>query len=104
MRVKAINDLVQLSDSEFFSAIAEGLRLVMRNVARLRDGATVLGRSEHRHASRVLSAIAEEEASKFLILLDAVRCPRDYRLPEQLDRFSSHLAKGIYAKVCGMRP
>ena len=106
MRVRATKDLVQLSDPEFFAAIAEGLKLVVKNVSRLWDAAVDLGEKKNAHAARVLAVIAEEEAAKFLILIDAVRCQRQPagRLSRQLGRFNEHLSKGLYARGCGMCP
>src|SRR5262245_58429615 len=106
MRVKAIRDLAQLSDRDFFAAVAEGLPLIVTNAIRLFDGATVLSEAKHYHAARALTAIAEEEAAKALVLLDAVRCPRlpNERFSDQLARFNDHLAKGLYAKACMYRP
>jgi hypothetical protein len=42
----------------------------------------------------------EEEAAKFHILLDAVRCPRQpaHLFARQLGYFNQHLAKGLYAE------
>jgi subtilisin family serine protease len=42
---------------------------------------------------------AEEEAAKFHILLDAVRCPRQPAeiFSRQLSYFNAHIAKGLYA-------
>ena len=106
MRVRAIKDLMQLGEPAFFAAIAEGLELIVRNVSRLHDGALTLAKASQPHAARVLVTLAEEEAAKVLILLDAVRCPRlpADRLSRQLARFNDHLAKGLYARVCEMRP
>lgn len=106
MRPKASRDLIQLGDPEFFSTIAEGLELIVRNVTRLHDGAVILAKASQKHTSRVLAMQAEEEAAKFLILMDAVRCPRlpVDRLREQLRRFNDHLAKGLYAKACSWKP
>ncbi len=49
---------------------------------------------------------AREEASKFLILLDAVRCPRRpiERLSQHLRRYNEHLAKALYAEACRWSP
>jgi AbiV family abortive infection protein len=106
MRVRAIKDLTQLSDPDFFASIAEGVSLVVENVNRLQAGAAALAEARQTHPSRVLTTLAEEEAAKVLILVDAVRCPRQptERLARQLGRFNDHLAKGLYARVCGMRP
>lgn len=106
MRVRAIKDLTQLGDSDLFAAIAEGVSLVVKNVSRLQAGAVALGESKQMHPSRVLSTVAEEEVAKVLILMDAVRCPRvpGERLAAQLARFNDHLAKGLYASGCSLRP
>jgi AbiV family abortive infection protein len=106
MNVKSIKDLTQLADRDFFAEIAIGLQFVVKNASRLYEGTKPLGELKQYHAARVLAAIAEEEASKFLILIDAVRCPRQPcgRLATQLGRFNEHLAKGLYARACMMRP
>ena len=101
MRVRAIKDLSQLSDSAFFAEAAEGLGLVMANARRLYASAIILAEAKHYHGARVLQALSEEEASKYLILMDAVRCPRQpgERFAAQLARFNDHLAKGLYARA-----
>ena len=101
MRVRAIKDLTQLAEREFFAAIAEGLKLIVKNVSKLWDAAAILGEEKKEHPARVLAIIAEEEAAKALILIDTVRCPRlpADRFANQLGRFNNHLAKGLYAKA-----
>lgn len=100
MRVRAIKDLTQLAEPVFFSAIAEGLNLIGKNVTKLWNAAAILSKEEKGHPARVLAIIAEEEAAKALILIDTVRCPRlpADRFAKQLGRFNDHLAKGLYAK------
>ena len=106
MRARAIKDLSQLSDTAFFSEAAEGLEHIISNARRLYDSAVLLAEAKHGHSYRVLMSLSEEEASKFLILIDAVRCPRQPadRFSNQLARFNDHLAKGLYARSCYMRP
>lgn len=106
MRARAIKDLTQLGERDFCDSVATGLGLVIKNATRLSDGAAALHETGHHHAAHVLNTIAEEEAAKFLILVDAVRCPRTPadRLTEQLARFNDHMAKGLYARSCMMRP
>jgi AbiV family abortive infection protein len=106
MRPRATRDLAQLADSAFCAEVAEGLALVIANARRLYASAVVLARAKHFHGARVLQALSEEEAAKHLILLDAVRCPRQppARLSAQLARFNDHLAKGLYARACLLRP
>ena len=102
----AIKTLNGLGDPEFFSAVAEGLALVVKHGDHLWNAAKTLYDSGQHHAARILALIAEEEAAKYLILIDAIRCPR---LPQkrracQLGRFNNHLAKGLYAESTQMRP
>ncbi len=106
MRPRAIKDLAQLTDSMFHAEAAEGLGLVISNARRLYASATALAETKHFHGSRVLQALSEEEASKYLVLLDAVRCPRQppVRFTAQLARFNDHLAKGLYARAYWLRP
>jgi AbiV family abortive infection protein len=49
----------------------------------------------------ILESILKEEAAKFIILMDAIRCPRvpSDNFSKQLGRFNDHLAKGIYALI-----
>lgn len=105
MRSRAIIDLVNLSDKDFLVEISEGLTLVHANVRRLSESARDLDKPGHHSVARILLHMAEEEAAKYLILLDAVRCPRKpmERIREHLRRFYDHLAKGIYAESCHWR-
>lgn len=106
MRARAIRDLSQLSDADLFVSVAEGLSLIVTNARRLYNDAKNLADLKRFHGSMVLCTIAEEEASKFLILIDAIRCPRDpaHRFSSQLARFNDHLAKGLYCRAYCMRP
>jgi len=106
MRTKAIRDLAQLSAPDFFSEISVGLEHILNNAIRLEQGRNILAEHKHPHGHRVLLGIAEEEAAKFHILVDAVRCPLVPRkqFTQQLGRFCNHLAKGIYAEACCWRP
>ena len=47
---------------------------------------------------QILKFLVEEEAAKFHILLDAVRCPRQTNdmFARQLRYFTKHLARGLY--------
>ena len=105
MRARAIRDLSQLTGSAFFAEVAVGLGLTVQNARRLHASADVLAQAGRSHGARVLHALSEEEAAKYLILLDAVRCPRQppARFASQLARFNDHLAKGLYARACWMR-
>lgn len=106
MRRKAIADLVQLTDDHFFATVSEGLGYIAENAERLISDANRVQEAQGVQGVRILEAIAEEEASKYLVLLDAIRCPREpaARLVRQLKRFNDHLAKGVYVQCCSYRP
>ena len=106
MRSRAIRDLSQLSDSDFFVEAAEGLELVIANARRIYASAITLGETKHYHCAQVLQNLSEEEASKYLVLMDSVRCPRQpgKQFSIQLERFNNHLAKGLYAQAYWMKP
>jgi len=106
MRPKAIRDLVQLSDKDLFAQISIGYEQVLRNAFRITRDAEPLRKQKRPNGCRILSGMAEEEAAKCLILVDAVRCPRNPPeiLSQQLSRFNDHLAKGLYAEACYWKP
>lgn len=103
MREKAIVDLDQRRDSDLFGILAEGMRHIIEHAGRVERDAQALEQGEGARGARILRAVVEEEAAKYLILLDAARCPRgpDGRLAAHLRSFNDHLAKGIYAHACG---
>lgn len=106
MRSKAISDLANLSDNEFFEQISTGYKHVLENAIKISDDSSLLSKQERPNGCRILSGVAEEEAAKCLILIDAVRCPRKppETLTTHLRRFNDHLAKGLYAEACYWSP
>jgi AbiV family abortive infection protein len=105
MRPRAIADLTQLADPEFIDQISLGMRAVLENARVLVEDARLLWDAQRYRAADLLLRIAEEEAAKYHILLDAVRCPRaGSTLPRQLKRFNDHLAKGLYAEYVWIAP
>lgn len=108
MNPRAIKHLANLSDPEFFKEISTGLELVHQNSTGFAEEAELLAEQKRWTGCRALKMIAEEEAAKYLILLDAVRCPRQNNeqrklLSQHLGSFNDHLAKGIYPECCGMQ-
>ena len=60
-----------------------------------------LYRDKEFRASKIIREFAEEEAAKVLVLIDLVRCPRDWeQRTEVARRFYGHVAKRIYAMTC----
>ncbi len=106
MRSRAIRDLVQLPDAELFAEVSKGLAVIFENATRIAASVQILAKEKQYRGAKILEAISDEEAAKYLILLDAIRCPRkpERRLSDQLDKFNQHLAKGIYADACAWRP
>lgn len=105
MRARAIADLTQLSDPEFFVEVSTGMRAVLKNACGLLDDALVLRAAGRHRAEDLLLRIAEEEAAKYHILLDAIRTDRKGpTLARQLRRFNDHLAKGLYAEYVKIAP
>ena len=99
---RAIKDLCQLPDARLFEEVATGIGHVVKVVGRLDTATHNLSEAGNHHAARILGNLAEEEAAKVLILLDAVRCPRKRQTERSrvLGYFHDHLAKGLYAEVC----
>ena len=81
--------------------MATGIGHVVEVVGRLDAAAHTLSEAKHHHASRILGNLAEEEAAKALLLVDAVRCPRNKQKERSrtIGSFYFHVAKGIYAQV-----
>jgi len=100
VKPRAIKDLSQLNDAELFSEMSKGLRLCVGNSLRLWRDARRLRVSRRPQGFEILQLFVEEEAAKFHILLDAVRCPRQPadRFARQLGYFNHHLSKGLYAE------
>ncbi len=98
MRARAILDLSQLRDSDFFEEVSNGMRAVLANAQGLLDDSSILRCAGRFRAEDLLKRVAEEEAAKYFILLDAVRTDRQaLEFNSQLSRFNEHLAKGLYA-------
>lgn len=106
MRPRAIKDLTQLQDLELFREVARGMYLCLLNALRLWRDARRLLAANRPQGFNILQSFVEEEAAKFHILLDAVRCPREQPdlFSRQLGYFNQHLAKGLYADYYSSRP
>src|SRR6266511_1223259 len=105
MRARAARSLSTLSDAKLFQQLAMGMTLLAEHARTLERSVATLLEAKQIRGAAPLRALAEEEAAKFLILLDVARCPRKQGIrSKQLDRFHNHLAKGIYARVTEIRP
>ena len=103
MKHRAIKNLNQLKDEDLFQEISTGLEKIYENCVELNDSSTYLLENKNYRAYKIIDAIAKEEAAKYLILIDALRCPRKNHkeITRQLAKFNDHMAKGVYAELCG---
>ena len=98
---RAIVDLASLRDEHLFKEISEGIPLIVENAVNLDESAGRLHRDKEFRVSEIIRGFAEEEAAKVLILIELVRCPRDWQQRgEVARRFYGHVAKRIYAMTC----
>jgi hypothetical protein len=102
MKPRQIAALAQLSDAALFESLAEGMALTYRNARDLYRVSRSLEKLTSPQAGTILRMVAEEEAAKWLMLLDAARCTKA-ELGGHLRKFYSHLARGIYAEACSWR-
>ena len=98
---RAIRDLDKFQDDRLFKEISDGIPLIVQNAISFDTTAHGLHQLKEFRASEIIRGFAVEEAAKVLILLDAVRCPRDSgRLSETLKCYYNHFSKRIYAEIC----
>lgn len=98
---QAIGYLEQLADHRLFGELSSGMPLIVDNAVSFDRTACHLYRDGEFRASEVMRGIAEEEAAKFLILMDYVRCPRrSAHRTQVLKRFYGHVAKRVHAMAC----
>jgi len=102
MRPKAIQDLLRLSDKDFFVQVSTGYEQVLKHALALDTSVQILAKKKQVQGNRILSLISEEEAAKCLILMDAIRCPRkpEKILSDHLRKFNDHLSKALYSEGC----
>jgi len=106
MKTKAIRDLNQLSDNDLVAQVSEGLELIYGHIHSIEADVKFLAEKNKSCGFNILESVLKEESAKFLILFDAIRCPRvpPDNFTKQLARFNDHLAKGIYSLVYDFRP
>ena len=99
--IRKLNDL---QDRELFRELSHGMPLIVDNAVSLDEAACRLYREKDFRAADILRGFAEEEAAKFLILLDFVRCPRECeQRARMLNHFYDHIEKRVYAMTCSLR-
>jgi hypothetical protein len=102
VKPRAFRRLAGVSTRDLIASLSDGLPMIAEHIQKLEDDAA--GASPRGVAA--IRVISDDEAGKYLVLLDAVRCarrPGNVR-SEQMRRAGDHLAKGVYARVAEMSP
>ena len=101
----AIEELMCYPDIRLFEEISTGLKYILDNVNELDSAARELHEAGQYRSAQIIQNIAKEESGKFLMLMDAVRCPRDRINDTKFSKqFRDHIVKTIYADACRWRP
>jgi len=106
MRPRAFTILADYAEPDLLAALAEGMSLIAEHVAALETAAQHQTGPYAARAAAAIRVVADDEAGKYLVLLDVARCARqtvDHK-KRQLRRCGNHVAKGTYAKAVDMRP
>src|SRR5262245_51014056 len=97
---RAIRRLADLPNDRFLAEVSEGMAHIAANVARYISDHEALSAAGRSRGAEVLLALAQEEAAKYLILLDAVRCPKvGGRRAVHLRTFYDHFSKAKYVEA-----
>ena len=106
MKARSLFLLKQMSASRRLEVISEGLGLLVEHVETLERDLRALWQAQGHRGTRILTAQADEEAAKAMILVDLVRIdPADEEsVDRQIRHFYNHLARSIYVEMAEMRP
>lgn len=102
-KARQFTKLAGLPDERLFAELETGLDLIAKNSTQLADAAVTLSQQGVTRPADILDSHATDEAGKFLLLLDAVRCPRSH-LQKHFSRAGQHLARLLYADTANLRP
>lgn len=91
---------------ERIKVVSEGLDLLVENVISINESLQILQKIETIRGYKILRQISEEEAAKFLILIDYIRCPSKQSewQSRQLKYFYDHFVRCLYLEYCSTRP
>ena len=98
--------LCQIGHADRLDFLADGLPIILSSARSLWRSSRKLEKKAPREAA-VLRVLAEEEAAKALVLMDAVRCPANVvssRIGNIVGWLYDHLARLIYAEAASWRP
>ena len=102
-QARRFHKLADLPDDKLLPALEAGLALVGENTSRLAGAASRLAELGQGRPAKILASHAHDEAGKFLILMDATRCPRTH-LQAHLKRVKDHLSRLLYAETVRLFP
>jgi hypothetical protein len=106
-RPRAFTQLATLAEPDLLAALAEGMTLIAEHVVALETAAQHQTGPYASRAAAAIRVVVDDEAGKYLILLDVTRCVREparNNVEQLLKRCRSHRAKGIHASTTDMRP
>lgn len=98
--------LCQIAHADRLDNLAKGLPIILSSAWSLWRSSRKLEKKAPREAA-VLRVLAEEEAAKALVLMDAVRCPTRLvasRIGNIVGWLYDHLTRLIYAEAASWRP
>jgi AbiV family abortive infection protein len=106
MKPRSAKSLMQVPKADRPAVLAEGLTLLAEHVANLERCVALLDRAGESRGASVVAVTADEEAAKFLILLDFARMgdAQDKDLSEHLSRFANHQARCMYCYLTDFSP
>jgi AbiV family abortive infection protein len=101
MRTRQFRQLAGMGTAKRLPFLEAGLTAIGANVQQLAAEHDECVRSGARRSAQLVRNVAREEAGKFLILIDAARCPAADQglLSDHFNRAGVHLAKLIYAQI-----
>jgi AbiV family abortive infection protein len=106
MRPRSAKSLLQVAKGDRPAVLAEGLTLLAEHVATLERSVRLLDDAGEHRGAAVVAVTANEEAAKFLILVDFARMgdATDTELSMQLSRFANHQARCLYCYLSDFSP
>jgi len=106
MKVKELKKLSNYPEDKKMEIIAEGLNSLSSHVNEICKSIDKLSNEETQRGYHILTNLCEEEASKFLMLIDYVRYPHSaYSLRDKhIKNFYNHFSRCAYVDVYHSRP
>lgn len=106
MKAKSLKVISEFDETKRNAVLSEGLYLIWENVESLIKSMETLSDQSTQRGYCVLRNLAEEEAAKYLIILDYLRLPEknSTQRSRQLKHFYNHFSRLLYVSYCDIRP